>query len=160
MEYNPQRYFWAVRLRSGEEVWEYCPVTGTNLKIKEVPMLDVKTIYLLPFSEELTRIVLAKTGKLHRYSNVPHYRIDLADGQRPIIYKTQEIRMQPREGQSPRETMYNIGFQETINGKNHKTILSVMEDGSCHVNHPRTQKIPKHYQKLYSSQTAATSDND
>jgi len=159
--YNPLKYIWAVVLASGREIWQYDPHTGLETLIKDVPLDEVKIIFLLPVKEELAAKLLLRSNLLTIPNNNPPIKIVLKEGQRPIIFKTQKLHLSQSTGEKKRETLYCVGYQETVEGRNYQVILTVSENGQVFLGHPEVLKAPTFYDTLYhSAETSGDIEGD
>jgi hypothetical protein len=114
MEYNPtilkvsgRPFYWKVNFADGTIISEYTK-EGKEILYKEV--LDkinnggaVSSVEWYP-----------------TYEGLPVFKQIISEGQRPVVFRRNKIK-----GTGERVTIYAIGWQSTINGKNQKSITYI-----------------------------------
>lgn len=169
---------WRVKYDNGQVVWERNPDTGKETLFKELDQDKIKEVDLVNPIKELDDLlreevksmvrnsrdeVVEMTFKTYHKEAKPIFHLELAEGQRLVLFRRQlkrtgqylavfgdpemlndEYRKKYEENNNtsvkkpqvlgypfeyPNDTMFLIGWQSTIGGKNIKSVCFVHSDG-------------------------------
>lgn len=134
LEYNPPTFFWVSIYKDDTALPQFDPESGRENLFKDIDQTKLKEFGWYPFTPELAS-KLQIAVKINPF--LPKYKIVLAPNQRLIALRRQFINYgfvskgEPFEKE--RKTIYLLGWQETVNGRNHKSILFIDEDGNVEI---------------------------
>jgi len=124
-DYNPPTYFWIAYYRNGQALPQYDPETCNENLFKNIDQTNLTKFGWYPFSPEFAGRIKQKKDYDVKCRFLPSYEMFLGKGQRLIAVQRQSIKMG-----NLRKTVYLLGWQNTIEGKNVKSIMFIHEDGS------------------------------
>jgi len=126
MEYNPLTFFWIAKYKDGTELRQF-DEDGKEHSFREIDQGRLESFSWVPFTRE--QVLSLPIRCVSR--PLPTYTLHLRENQRLIAVRRNYITY--GKGFEERRTIYLLGWQETINGKNYKSILYIHEDGSVEV---------------------------
>lgn len=125
--YNPPCFFWIAHYNDETSLPQYDPRTGEENSFKDIDQSKLKSFGWYPFTAALAKRIPQKVV----VNPFLHPVILHLEGERRLIaVRRNFVHFGFRSGIKKRETLYLLGYQETIAGRNHKTILFIDEQGN------------------------------
>jgi hypothetical protein len=123
-------YTWEAMYKDGSSLWECNSKSQVINKYSDIKRENVKEFRLYK-SDDLLTILNNKLMKILK----PVYSIEIKEGRRLIWRKRRHQRLLES---TPFLTIYMIGWQETIDGKNIQSILYIYPDGKAELSERKT----------------------
>jgi hypothetical protein len=121
--YRPLVYFWIAEYTDGSALPQFDPETGRENKFSEIARQKMKRFGWYPFSLELAQKILQAEKTVVVPSRNPSYTVSVTEEDKLVVYRTNTVKLQIREGGVDHgETVYVLG----VEGGN---VLHITEDG-------------------------------
>ncbi|MHA1253063.1 MAG: hypothetical protein ACTSRP_23955, partial [Candidatus Helarchaeota archaeon] len=122
---------WIAIYKDGTIFSQFDLETGEERLFGDIDQSKLEKFGWFPFSEELAKKVKEKTNQVVKVkTNLPYFVLKLEPEQRLIAVRRNTITYMLSDlSVKRRTTVYLLGWQKTINGKNVKRIMYIDENG-------------------------------
>ena len=120
-------YYWVAVYKNKKCLPQFDLETGRENKFSKIDHSRLDSVMLLPFTNKLSEKISSPTKVLP----LPIYRVQLSDKKRLILLRRNIVKFMMRSQKIlKRKTVYLLGWQQTVNGRNVKAVMFIDEQGN------------------------------